>query len=182
MAVRDGSVVYSREVPAGDSAGWKDLIVREADEASLQIRLGPEGVLEKIVLAGEASETAYQEIREDFPDCELVQSCIGVEIPARTNILSSRRLPASAWPTPEWSGARRSSWNLLPPERKNPPEPLGLPWPAAILGLIILALLGALGFTAGAEPGPDRQARPELSALKNTGRKSRRRTGANRRS
>jgi len=145
MAVRDGSIVYSREVPAGDSAGWKDLIVREADEAASKIRLGPEGVLEKIVLAGEASETAYQEIREDFPDCELVQSCIGVEIPRENKYLVQQA--ASGLGLAYTGMVRRPpvKLNLLPPERRIRQSRWAYV-PAAILGLIILALLGALGF------------------------------------
>jgi len=77
LALRQGSIVYSREVPRENEAGWKDLILREADDAASKIRLGPDGTLEKIILAGESSEAACEELKSVLPDCELIRNCIG---------------------------------------------------------------------------------------------------------
>lgn len=77
MALRRNSIVYSREVPKPENANWKDLVLSETDDATSKIRLGPEGVLEKIILSGESSEEACEQIREMLPDCDLIRNCLG---------------------------------------------------------------------------------------------------------
>ena len=48
VALREGSIVFSREVPKADETSWTDLILREAAEAASKIRLGPDGAVEKL--------------------------------------------------------------------------------------------------------------------------------------
>ncbi len=145
LALHNGSLAYSREVSRGDNAGWKDLILRETDEAASKVRLGPEGTLEKIVLAGEASEAASADVKEVLPDCELIRNCIALDVPAENR---SRVQEAAASLGLALTGMlRRPSikLNLLPSERRVHQSR----WAyisAAILTLVVLVLLGALGY------------------------------------
>ena len=74
LALNRGAFAYSREVPREGDQSWKDLLLREVDEAISKIRLAPESSLEQIVLAGESSESAYAEIKAAIPDCKLMKS------------------------------------------------------------------------------------------------------------
>ena len=146
VALRNGSIVYSREAPKLESeTGWKDLILRETDEAASKIRLGPEASLEKLVLAGESSEAAFLELRGDFPDCELVQNCIGLQIPGENKYLVQEA--ATGLGLAYSGGVRKPAIkvNLLPQERRAHQSR----WayiPAVILGLTVIGLFCALGF------------------------------------
>ena len=62
--------MFSREVAKEEETSWKDLILREIAEAASKIRLGPDGAVEKLVLAGESSKSVYVEIKAEIPDFE----------------------------------------------------------------------------------------------------------------
>jgi Tfp pilus assembly protein PilN len=145
LALRHGSIVFSRVVAKEAETSWKDLIMREAAEAISKIRLGPEGAVEKITLAGESSTSAYPEIKAEIPDCELIQNCIGLEIPGENK---ARVQEAASTLGLAYTGMHRRpliKMNLLPPERRVHQSRWAYV-PAAILGLVILGLLCALGF------------------------------------
>jgi Tfp pilus assembly protein PilN len=145
LALRQGSLVYSREAPKETDTSWEDLVQREAAEAASAIRLGPEALVESFVLAGECSESAYQEIQTAIPECALMRNCIGLEIPGENKPRIQEA--ASALGLAYTGMVRRVpvKINLLPADRRIHQSR----WayiPAAILGVIVLTLLCALGF------------------------------------
>jgi Tfp pilus assembly protein PilN len=145
IALHRGSLVYSREVPKDSNTSWKDMILREMDDATSKIRLGQEGAVEKIVLAGESSEAACEEVRAVLPDCELIRNCITMDVPT---VNRSHTQEAAAALGLAYTGMMRQPsirLNLLPSERRVHQSR----WAyisAAILSLVIIVLLGALGY------------------------------------
>ncbi len=143
--VHEGVLAYSREVPKESPRSWGDLILLEVDEAASKIRLGPDGFIEKIILAGESSEAAYEQIKAVIPECELVKNYLGCETPEENK---AHLQEAAASLGLAYTGmARRPALklNLLPPDLRLHQTR----WayiPAAILGTAVLALLIALGF------------------------------------
>jgi len=146
MALRQRAIVYSREVPKDSQAVWKDVVLHETDEAASKIRLGPEGIIERIVLAGESSESACAEIREVLPDCHLIRDCIGaLDIPGEHK---PRIQEAASTIGLAFTGLIRRpavKINLLPQDRRIQQSRWAYV-PAAVLGLAILVLLCALGY------------------------------------
>jgi Tfp pilus assembly protein PilN len=144
MALRHGAMIYSREVSREDGQNWGSLVLREIDEATSKIRLGPEGLVEKIALAGESSESAYGEIRTAIPECELFKGSIPVQAIGETG---AHMQEAAAAIGLAYTGIMRRPairMNLLPAALRVHQAR----WtyiPAAILGLAIIALLVALG-------------------------------------
>ncbi len=145
LALRDGAYVYSRGVSKEIGQSWSDLILREVNEAASKIRLGPEDALEKIVLAGEASETALGELEADVPACELLKNSVKFEAPG-DNALHFQEAACSLGLA--YAGIARGlpvRMNFLPDELRRRQTRWAYV-PAFILGLIIVALLAALGF------------------------------------
>ena len=145
IALREGSIVFSREVAKESETSWKDLILREVAEAASKIRLGPDGAVEKLALAGESSKSAYVEIKSEIPECELIQNCIGLDIPIENQ--SHVQEAASALGLAYTGMVRHPSigLNLLPPERRIRQSRWAYV-PAAVFGLGIIVLLCSLGF------------------------------------
>jgi Tfp pilus assembly protein PilN len=145
VALHHGAFVYSREAPKEGNQSWKDLIVREIDEAASKMRLGPEGTLEKIVFAGESSEPAHEEIRASIPDCELLKNFIHFAVPGENK--SHLREATSTLGLALTGMVRRPPirMNLLPAELRFHQTRLAYV-PAVIFGLAIIVLLVALGF------------------------------------
>jgi Tfp pilus assembly protein PilN len=145
LALHHGSLLYSHEAHKEDDSSWNDLILREADEAAAKIRLGPEGALEKIVLAGESSEAACEEVKAALPDCELIRNCIAMNVP----IVNRPHIQAAAASLGlAYTGMMRHpsiKLNLLPAD-KRVHKSLWAYVLAAVLSLIIIVLLGALGY------------------------------------
>jgi Tfp pilus assembly protein PilN len=144
-ALRNGTIAYSREVSREGEQSWKDLILREVDEATSKMRLAPESAVEQIVLIGESSEAAYAELREDIQDCGLLRTIIQGEIPEENKRYFQEA--ASALGLAYTGMARRPAIkiNLLPAELRLRQTRWAYV-PAAVLGIAVLALLIALGF------------------------------------
>lgn len=145
IALHEGSMLFSREVPKEDGTSWKDLILREAAEAASKIRLGPEGAVEKLALAGESSKSSYVEIKGEIPDCELIQNCIGLDIPGENQ---SHAQEAASVLGLAYTGMVRNpsiNVNLLPRERRIHQSRWAYV-PAAVFGTALIVLLCALGF------------------------------------
>jgi Tfp pilus assembly protein PilN len=144
LALRSGKLVYSHEAPKEEDRSWREVILQEVDEAASKIRLGPEGAIEKILLAGESSESACEEIGSAIPDCELLKNSI--RLAAREENKSRLQEAASALGLAYTGMVRRPSirLNLLPVNLRIRQTR----WayiPAILLGLAIVALLAALG-------------------------------------
>jgi Tfp pilus assembly protein PilN len=145
LALHHGSLLYSRAGHKEGDRSWKDLILREADEAASKIRLGPEGMLEKIVLAGESADAACDEVKAALPDCQLIRDCIPVTVPIvnRPHIQEAAASLGLAY-----TGMVRHpsiKLNLLPSD-KRVQKSLWAYVLAAVLSLVIVVLLGAIGY------------------------------------
>jgi Tfp pilus assembly protein PilN len=145
LALRQGSLLYSREAAKEDGQSWSDLFLKEVNEAISKIRLGPDGILEKILLAGESSESAQEEIKAQIPECELLRKSLRLSVPVE-NIPYVQEAAAALGLAFTGMGRNLSiKANLLPPNIRS----RQMRWayvPAAILSLVILLLIAAMGF------------------------------------
>ena len=143
FALRNGQLVYSRDVQKNETQGWGDLLIGEINEAAGRLRLGPDSIIEKIVLTGESSRDVYEEIKEHIPDCELLER----DFPLTTAEINRQSVPeaAAACGLAFTAIAPRPAvrLNLLPPGLKRHQGPLGIAV-AAALGAIIIMLLAGL--------------------------------------
>jgi Tfp pilus assembly protein PilN len=143
LAVRDGALLYTREASRGETQGWKDFLLHELELAAGRIRLGPEDSIEKVVLAGEESESAHREVRDQIEDCDLIGSHV------RFEMVDAQRAHLQEGATSiglAYSGIMRRPplrLNLLPAERRVQQTRWAYV-PPIVLGLVVLALLGAL--------------------------------------
>ncbi len=145
VALNNGALVYSREVARVGDQSWRDLVLREFDEATSKIRLAPDGSLEQIALAGESSEEAYGEIRPVIPECKLMKQFIPGDVPGENEMHVQE---AASTIGLAYSALVRNpsiKVNLLPDELKIRQSRWAYV-PAAILVLAIVALLLAFGF------------------------------------
>jgi Tfp pilus assembly protein PilN len=145
LAVHQGTLAYSREVPKDNIRSWGDLILLEVDEAASKIRLGPDGLIEKIVLSGESSGSAHGQLTAVIPECDLMKNYLGCDTPEENK--PHLEEAASSLGLAYTGMARRPllKINLLPPEMKTQQTRWAYA-PAALLGLSIIALLLAFGF------------------------------------
>jgi Tfp pilus assembly protein PilN len=144
VAVRNGAFAYSREAPKKGDQSWRDLVLREASEAASKMRMEPDGALEKIVLAGESSEAAIEEIQTDIPDCQLLKDAIQFTASDETKPYIQE---AASTLGLAYTGMVRRPFikiNLLPFELRNRQTRWAYV-PAAISGLAIIVLTIALG-------------------------------------
>lgn len=143
LALRHGKLRYSQDTPKTAEAAWGDLLLREANEAVSKLRLNPEGTVEKIVVAGESSETALEEIRRRIPDCEPLKKSFAFSVPVanQAHIQEAASTLGLAFSGIARHPAIRA--NLLPAAMKSRQSR----WAhitAALLGAVILLLLVAL--------------------------------------
>jgi Tfp pilus assembly protein PilN len=145
LAVHQGMLAYSREVPKEDIRSWGDLILLEVDEAAAKMRLGPEGLIEKIILSGESSNSGYEQIKAVIPECDLVKNYLDCETPVENQ---THLQEAAVSLGLAYTGiARRPALklNLLPPDLRVHQTRWAYV-PTAILGLVVIAILIGLGF------------------------------------
>ena len=144
FALRNGQLAYSREVSKNDAQTWSDLLLDEINEAVARLRLGQDSVLEKIVLTGESSPAAYDELRERIPECELLDRSFPLTV-SETNSQLVQEASAVCGLAFTASAPRAAiRLNLMPSELKRRRGRLGIAV-AAALGVIILLLLAGLG-------------------------------------
>lgn len=144
MTLRNGALAYSREASKEVGTNWKDLLLREVEEATGKVRMGPDDTIEKFVLAGDGAEAAQQVLNEEIPGCELIGSSIRFEM-LPENKLHLQEAAASLGLA--YSGLVRRppmKLNLLPSELRIRQARWAYV-PTIILGLIILGFLVSLG-------------------------------------
>jgi Tfp pilus assembly protein PilN len=145
LAVRNGALLYSRDVPKGEDTTWKNSLLREIEVAAGEIRMGQDESIEKILLSGDDAENMRRQMGEDLPDCGLIGREINFAVPQE----SKPRLDAAASSIglALIGMSRRAPLriNLLPPELRSRRNRWAYVT-AAILGLAIIGLLVALGF------------------------------------
>lgn len=142
FALRNGQLIYSREVSKNETQSWSDLLLGEINEAAARLRLGPDGVLEKIVLTGESSRDTYEEIRERIPECELLERSFPLASEVNSQTISEAAAVCGLAFTASASNPA-VKLNLLPPDLQRRRGRLGIAV-AAAMGVIILLLLAGL--------------------------------------
>jgi Tfp pilus assembly protein PilN len=145
IAVRNGSFAYSRETPKGDDRSWNDLVLGEVSEAVSKMRLEPDSAFEKVVLAGESSESALADIQTGIPDCELLKKSVGFTM---TDETTAHIQEASSTLGLAYTGMVRRPFikmNLLPSELRIRQTRWAFV-PTVVCGLAIIALLIGLIF------------------------------------
>ena len=143
LALRDGSLVFSRESERTESPGWRGTLLRELEFASAKIRLGPEDTVEKILLAGEEADAAHSEMKEEIGECQLMSSHMRLETPLRNRPHLDEGSISIAL---AYAGIVRRplmGLNLLPQELRVQQTRWAYV-PAIILGLVNLVLLAGL--------------------------------------
>ncbi len=116
--LRNGMVVYGKETTRPGEISWKELLLGEIELAVGKARLEPDEDIESIVMSGEASAGARQEILDELPGCELIGDRLRFEMPAKNKGLLQEAATSLAL---AYSGiARRLAMklNLLPMERR----------------------------------------------------------------
>jgi Tfp pilus assembly protein PilN len=145
IAVRSGSFAYSRETPKADDRSWNDLVRDEVGEAVSKMRLEPDSALEKVVLAGESSESALANIQSGIPDCELLKNFVGLTTTEET---AAHIQEASSTLGLAYTGMVRRPFikmNLLPSDLRIRQTRWAFV-PTVVFGLAIIALLIMLIF------------------------------------
>ncbi|MEJ2110304.1 MAG: PilN domain-containing protein [Acidobacteriota bacterium] len=79
LVLRNGIPVHSHEVTKEEHQNWKDLILKETNEAASRTRLDADSTIEEFVLSGDASEAACAELKEAVPECSLLKDVIPVK-------------------------------------------------------------------------------------------------------
>jgi Tfp pilus assembly protein PilN len=145
LALNNGAIAYSREVSRENEQSWKDLLLREIDEATSKIRLTPESSLEQIVLAGDSADSAYEEIKAAIPECKLIKNFIPAEVPGENKVHLQEAASTLGLAFSEMVRNPAVRINMLP-DNLRIRQTRWAYVPAAILGLAILVLLLGLGF------------------------------------
>jgi len=144
FALRNGQLVHSREVPRRDEQSWGDLLLDEINEAASRLRLGPDSVLEKIVLIGESSRSVYEETRESIPECELLDKSFPLSATAINRQLIQEAAAVCGLAFTAIATRPAVQLNLLPHALRRRQGRWGIAV-AAALGVVILLLLAGMG-------------------------------------
>jgi Tfp pilus assembly protein PilN len=152
FALRNGQLIYSREVQKNDDQSWDELLRGEINEAAARLRFGPDTILEKIVLTGESSRAVYEEIKDYIPDIDLLERAFPLAASEinRQSIQEATAVCGLAFTAIEASPAVRL--NLLPPALRRRQGRWGIAV-AAALGAVILLLLAGLGLIEPVQNG-----------------------------
>ena len=143
FVLRNGQLVYSREAPKNDTQSWRDLLTGEISEAAARLRLGPDNVVEKIVLTGESSRAVYDETRESMSECELLDKSFPLFVAAINRQLVQEAAAVCGLAYTAIASRPSIRLNLLPSDLKRRRGRGGIAV-AAALGVIILLLLTAM--------------------------------------
>ena len=144
FALRNGQLVYSREVPKNDAQSWGDLFLGEINEAASRLRLGPDSVIEEIVLAGESSRAVYDEAFERISGCDLLERSFPLNASEINRQLISEAAVVCGLAFTAITPHPAVRLNLLPNDLKRRQGLLGI-GVAAALGVVILLTLTGLG-------------------------------------
>jgi hypothetical protein len=142
--LRGGVIVYGREAAKQDGMSWKQLLLDEMEVAIGKARLDPEETIEGIMMAGEASELAFQEIRDEVPGCELIGDRLRFEMSSQNKAILQEAATSLGL---AYSGiTRRLSMklNLLPAEYRVRQKRWAYV-PTIVLSLCVAVALAGLG-------------------------------------
>ena len=145
LVLHHGMPIYSQESLKVPNLSWKDLILKEINEAVSRIRLGPESSIEQIVLAGESSEEAYDALKDEIPGCALLQSITHLKSTAESRRYLQEAGTATGLAYTSMTRNPVVKINLLPDAFRFK-QPRWAYITAAVLGLVILLLLAGMLF------------------------------------
>ncbi|MBN2317668.1 MAG: pilus assembly protein PilM [Acidobacteria bacterium] len=158
LVLHHGIPVYSQEILKESDLGWKNLILKEINEAASRIRLGPESSIEQIILAGESSEEAYESIKEEIPECALLKNITHLKSTAENRRYLQEAATATGLAHIAMTRNPAVKINLLPAAFRFK-QPRWAYISAAVLGIFILVFLAGLFLH---RPIQDRQLVEEL--------------------
>jgi Tfp pilus assembly protein PilN len=143
IALRDGALVYTHAaaVPAGSS--FKDVVASQAELAAAKIRLGPDQVIDKVVLNGESAGDARQEIAEVISEAEIMGSRLRFEMTAESQVQLGDAVTSLGLAYSGMVGRPPVKLNLLPSSVRVQQTKWAYV-PSIVLGVAIIGLLGAL--------------------------------------
>ncbi len=145
LVLQNGVPVYSQEAFKEPVLSWKELLLKEINQAVSKSRLNPESSIEQIVLAGESSESALEALKEEIPECELLKNVTHIKSTAENR----RHLQEAATVTglAHIAMTRNPSLKInLLPDAFRFRQPRWAYISAAVLGIVLLALLAGLFF------------------------------------
>ena len=142
FAMRNGQFVYSREVPKNDAQSWGELFLGEINEAASRLRLGPDSIIEEIVLAGESSRAVYEEVIERISGCDLLERSFPLNASEINRQLISEAAAVCGLAFTAITPRPFVKLNLLPNDLKRRQGRLGIAVAAAFGVIILLTLAG----------------------------------------
>jgi Tfp pilus assembly protein PilN len=144
VMLRGGALVYAHEAARQGETPWKQLLLHEMESAVGKVRLDPEENIEGIVMAGEESESVWQEIGTEIPGCELIGGRLRFEMPPGNKTILQEAATSLGLAYMGITHRLPMKLNLLPSEYRVHQKR----WayiPTIVLGLGILVLLAGLG-------------------------------------
>ena len=145
LLLQNGVPVYSQETTKEENQSWKELILKETGEAVSRNRLDAESAIEQIVLAGDASEPAYAELKVDFEECIRLKDTVPIKSNESTAPYLEKAVSAIGLAFTGMTRHPTIKINLIPAAFRFKQSR----WAyisAAVLGLIIIALLAGMFF------------------------------------
>lgn len=143
--LRGGALVYGRESARLGDCSAKQLLLNEMEVAVGKVRLDPEETIEGIVLAGEESETALAELREEMPGCELMGSRLRFQMSPQNRSQLKEAIISLGLAYAGMARGLSMKLNLLPSDQRMRQKR----WayiPTIILGLCLVIILAGFGF------------------------------------
>ncbi|MBZ5498536.1 MAG: pilus assembly protein PilM [Acidobacteriia bacterium] len=143
--LRGGALIYGREAARPGGVPLKQFLLSEMEVAVGKVRLDPEESIDGIIMAGEESESALQELWEDVPGCELMGDRLRFEMSPENKAFLQEAVTSLGLAYVGITRRLPMKLNLLPAERRVHQKRWAYV-PTIILGLCIAAALAGLGF------------------------------------
>ena len=143
IALRDGALVYTHAAAVPADSSYRDVVAGQAELAAAKIRLGPDEVIEKVVLNGDAAGVARQELADIVPETELMGSRIRFEMTPESQNRLNDAVTSLGLAYSGMTSRPSVRLNLLPTGVRIQQAK----WayiPTIVLGATILVLMGAL--------------------------------------
>jgi len=145
VVLRGGALVYGRESARPGECSAKQLLLNEIEIAVGKVRLDPEETIEGIILAGEESETALEELGEEMPGCELMGSRLRFQMSPQNRSQLKEAITSLGLAYAGIARGLSMKLNLLPSDQRLRQKR----WayiPTIILGLCLAFILAGFGF------------------------------------
>ena len=145
LVLHNGVPVYSQEAFKEPDLSWRDLILKEINQAVSKTRLNPENSIEQIVLAGESSESAQEALKEEIPECTLLENTTHLKSTAENRRYVQEAATVTGLAHIAMTRNPAIKINLIPDAFRFR-QPRWAYISAAVLGICLLVLLAGLFF------------------------------------